>query len=373
MTLRSLLDSSATLSRDANGTGDRTRALINDSRTAAGFPSQTTDSIRTWARSLAGVTDQLVNNDPQLRTLLHDGPGFDQGSLAAARPTQTHPAGPAGQPHHHRPDRRDLSSLAGTTARTAPAVRRRDQFLCAHQQPHRLGTGGFAYPIADPPVCTVGFLPPSQWRSPADTTVIDTPDDLYCKLPQDSPIGVRGARNYPCMGHPGKRAPTVEICNSDKPFVPLADAPACARPLPPGPQPALPRRPTRRPDHIQQPESSAPLMEHRCHPDRPGPEERLLDRPDAGRGESAAVGTDALPPYCRTCPRVADGRAQCFRQPTTLRPGRRSRSCTTTRAPVGTSLPMARCSASPTSRERPRPRPGRTCSHRRLICPAPSG
>ncbi len=35
-------------------------------------------------------------------------------------------------------------------------------------------------------------------------------------------MAVRGARNYPCMGHPGKRAPTVEICNSDKPFMPLA-------------------------------------------------------------------------------------------------------------------------------------------------------
>ena len=33
---------------------------------------------------------------------------------------------------------------------------------------------------------------------------------------------VRGARNYPCMGHPGKRAPTVEICDSDKPYEPLA-------------------------------------------------------------------------------------------------------------------------------------------------------
>ena len=38
----------------------------------------------------------------------------------------------------------------------------------------------------------------------------------------NQPIAVRGARNYPCMGHPGKRAPTVEICNSDKPFEPLA-------------------------------------------------------------------------------------------------------------------------------------------------------
>jgi phospholipid/cholesterol/gamma-HCH transport system substrate-binding protein len=68
----------------------------------------------------------------------------------------------------------------------------------------------------------VGFLPPSAWRSPEDTTTIDTPDGLYCKLPQDAPISVRGARNYPCMGHPGKRAPTVEMCDSDREFEPLA-------------------------------------------------------------------------------------------------------------------------------------------------------
>ena len=51
---------------------------------------------------------------------------------------------------------------------------------------------------------------------------MDTPDGLYCKLPQDWPLTVRGARNYPCMGHPGKRAPTVQICDSDKPYEPLA-------------------------------------------------------------------------------------------------------------------------------------------------------
>jgi len=82
--------------------------------------------------------------------------------------------------------------------------------------------GDFRISISDPPACTVGFLPPSQWRSPADTTTIDTPDGLYCKLPQDSPIVVRGARNYPCMGVPGKRAPTVQECYSDKPYEPLA-------------------------------------------------------------------------------------------------------------------------------------------------------
>ncbi len=87
-----------------------------------------------------------------------------------------------------------------------------------------MSLGDFTLNIGDPPACTVGgFLPPNMWRSPEDTTEIDTPDGLYCKLPQDSPIGgVRGARNYPCMGKPGKRAPTVEICDSDKPYEPLA-------------------------------------------------------------------------------------------------------------------------------------------------------
>jgi hypothetical protein len=92
--------------------------------------------------------------------------------------------------------------------------------------------GDFALTISDPPACTVGFLPPSQWRSPADTTTIDTPDGLYCKLPQDSPLSVRGARNIPCMGHPGKRAPTVEICDSDKPYEPLAMRPHALGPAP---------------------------------------------------------------------------------------------------------------------------------------------
>ena len=51
---------------------------------------------------------------------------------------------------------------------------------------------------------------------------MDTPDGVYCKLPQDAPIDVRGARNYPCVEHPGKRAATVQDCNSPQGFQPLA-------------------------------------------------------------------------------------------------------------------------------------------------------
>ena len=83
-------------------------------------------------------------------------------------------------------------------------------------------SGDFSLGLGDPQPCTVGFLPPSAWRNPSDTTTIDTPDNLYCKLPQDSPIAVRGARNYPCMEHPGKRAPTVELCDDPQGFQPLA-------------------------------------------------------------------------------------------------------------------------------------------------------
>jgi hypothetical protein len=97
-----------------------------------------------------------------------------------------------------------------------------EQAASPRNDPDGMAKGDFALTIDDPPICTVGFLPQSQWRSPDDTSDIDTPDGLYCKLPQDSPLAVRGARNYPCMGHPGKRAPTVEICDSDQPYMPLA-------------------------------------------------------------------------------------------------------------------------------------------------------
>jgi hypothetical protein len=99
--------------------------------------------------------------------------------------------------------------------------------------PSGLPTGGeFALTAGDPNPCTVGFLPPSSWRSPADTSDIDTPDGLYCKLPQDSPSTVRGARNYPCMGHPGKRAPTVQLCDDPRGFEPMAVRPHVLGPYP---------------------------------------------------------------------------------------------------------------------------------------------
>ena len=84
----------------------------------------------------------------------------------------------------------------------------------------------FALSINQPPPCFTGFLPASQWRSPADTSMAPLPAGTYCKIPKDYQHNVvRGARNYPCMDVPGKRAATPKECRSNEPYVPLGTNP----------------------------------------------------------------------------------------------------------------------------------------------------
>ncbi|MGB8387441.1 MCE family protein [Mycobacterium sp.] len=220
--LGSLVDSAATISGDLKPVADRTRTLVEDTGPLLDSQAETTDAIRTWARSLAGVTVQQVTDDTQVRALLEKGPGaLDEASRLLNQVKLTLPVllanlttiGQVAVVYH--------ASLEQLLMLLPPSVSS-TQSYSSTSNATGLPLGEFAITLADPPACTVGFLPPSSWRSPADTTTIDTPDGLYCKLPQDSPLVVRGARNYPCMGHPGKRAPTVEICNSDKPYEPLA-------------------------------------------------------------------------------------------------------------------------------------------------------
>ncbi len=220
--LGSLSDSASRISADSNDVADRTRTLTEDVGPLLNSQAQTADSVRTWAHSLAGISDVLVTDDSRFRTLLQDGPeAANETSRLLEQVKPTLPVllanlttiGQIGVTYH--------PSLEQLLVLLPPIV---GAFLTSsgNNHPNGLPVGDFALTVEDPPICTVGFIPQSQWRSPADTTVVDTPDGLYCKLPQDSPIAVRGARNYPCMGHPGKRAPTVEICNSDKPYMPLA-------------------------------------------------------------------------------------------------------------------------------------------------------
>jgi hypothetical protein len=220
--LRSLVESSARIARDLNSVSDQTARLIDDATPLLDAQQRSADALRSWSTDLRGVTNQLVANDPQVRAVLRDTP-----TVAATvtdvleRLKPTVPVLLA-----------NLTTLGQVGVTYNPALRQvlvllpplvsYYQSSAGGQNSTGLPIGDFRISVGDPPGCTVGFLPPSSWRNPAETDTVDTPDGLYCKLPQDSPIAVRGARNYPCMGVPGKRAPTVQECNGDQPFNPLA-------------------------------------------------------------------------------------------------------------------------------------------------------
>lgn len=221
--LATLLDSSSKLVGDFNGVAEQSRTLIEDSRPLLDGQAASTDAVRSLARSLAGVTEQFATNDPQVRGILQNGPGAaDEASALLNQVKPTLPVllaslttiGQVAVTYH--------ASLEQLLVLLPPYMGATQSMGGGPRNPTGMSLGDFTVVMNDPPACTVGFLPPSSWPSPADLSDVDTPDGLYCKLPQDSPIGVRGARNYPCMGQPGKRAPTVEICESDKPYEPLA-------------------------------------------------------------------------------------------------------------------------------------------------------
>jgi ABC-type transport system involved in resistance to organic solvents, periplasmic component len=167
------------------------------------------------------VTQQVAQNDPQVRAILQQGPGFAQevsGLLTQVKPTL--PVLLA-----------NLTTLGQILVTYNPSL---EQLLVmlpavvAAQQsfgnPKNNSTGlpqagDFAFTISDPPSCTVGFLPPSQWRNPADTpaSIHRTICTANCRR---TPHSRCAARNYPCMGHPGKRAPTVDSATIPRGFSP---------------------------------------------------------------------------------------------------------------------------------------------------------
>ncbi len=218
----SLLDSSATIGKDARAVADQARTLTDDAVPFLEAQAQTTDSIRTWATSLAGITEQIANNDPEVRTLLQKGPGFaNETSRLLEELKPTLPLLLANMTTFGQIGLTYNSSIEQLLVLVPPFVAQIQTYVHTNN-PTGLPNGEFALGLGDPAACTVGFLPPSSWRAPSDESVIDTPDGLYCKLPQDSPVAVRGARNYPCMEHPGKRAPTVELCNDPNGYQPIA-------------------------------------------------------------------------------------------------------------------------------------------------------
>ncbi|MET0701415.1 MAG: MCE family protein [Mycobacterium sp.] len=289
-----LLDASSTVVDSVNGVSDPMRTLIDQSGPLLDTQTTSGADIRQWAQSLAGFSKQVVTDDPQLRTVLKETPGFANQTTALLddlRPTlpvllaNLTTLGQVGVTYN--------ASLEQVLLLLPPMIAV-TQAAGGNNNP-KLGNmtpSDFRLLVADGPPCTVGFLPFSQWRPPGETSSVDSPDGLYCKLPQDSPIAVRGARNLPCMGVPGKRAPTVEICYSDKPYEPLAQRQPVFGPNPRDPgleeQGVPPQEPDVRTNLVPVPDG-APMPESGAGADLP-----------------PAAGETPLPPPAEIAPSPSD-------------------------------------------------------------------
>lgn len=203
-------------------------ALIDKSQPVLDSQTNSSDAIAGWAKNLSAVTDELKTHDRAVAGVIDNtGATADQARQLVDRIRPTLPV-----------------LLANLTSVGSVAVSYRanlEQMLVLLPQLVSINQAGvvtsfdtkedykgqrfgFNLNLNLPPACPTGFLPPQQRRS---ASAVDAPPrppgDLYCRVPQDSPFSVRGARNIPCATVPGKRAPTAAMCESDEQYVPLND------------------------------------------------------------------------------------------------------------------------------------------------------
>jgi phospholipid/cholesterol/gamma-HCH transport system substrate-binding protein len=223
-----LVRGSTTLAIDARKNLDPFLALIDGSKSVLNSQTDTADSVSAWASHLAAVTTSLQRNDPALRGVIQNaGPAAEEvrGLFERVKPTLPILLGNLVSLNQvaitYQPDIEQLLVLLpqGTAAAQAVGLANRNT-----KQAYKGIYLSFNLNFNLPSSCTTGFLPANQQRVPADTDYPERPaGDLYCRVPQDSPLNVRGARNTPCETVPGKRAPTVKMCESNENYKPLND------------------------------------------------------------------------------------------------------------------------------------------------------
>jgi phospholipid/cholesterol/gamma-HCH transport system substrate-binding protein len=226
--LSRIVQGSTQLALDARKNLDPLIALIDNSEPVLDSQADTAGAIDSWAANLANVTNQLRQHDQSLAGLLKNGQqAADEGQKLVERLKPTLPVLLANLVSinqvaiTYQPALEQLLVLLpqGVAAVQAMVISNADTM-----QPYRGAYLDFNLNVNVPPPCATGFLPVQQMRPPS---LVDAPDrpagDLYCRVPQDSPLNVRGARNYPCLTRPGKYAPTVKMCESDENYVPLND------------------------------------------------------------------------------------------------------------------------------------------------------
>src|ERR1700761_1078625 len=226
--LSRLVDGGTALAIDAGKTSDTFSKLIDEFPPVASSQVRTSDSIATWARRVNAITSQLKAQDSSFADLLNvGGPALSEGSALFDRLAPTLPVllanlvslGNIAVAYHNDLEQLLVLYPQGTAVMSAIAEPDSDA-----KQDYRGVYLDFNLNLNLPPPCNTGFLPVQEQRIPVRQDYPDRPaGELYCRVPQDSALNVRGVRNTPCETKPGKRAPTVEMCESNEQYVPLND------------------------------------------------------------------------------------------------------------------------------------------------------
>ena len=224
--LSRLVKGSSNLAIEARENLDPLTALIDQWQPVADSQTRTSEAIQTWAAHVATVTGQLQTHDRAVAELVDNGgPAFGEFRQLVERVAPTLPILMANMVSlgqvalDYRNDIEQLLVIVpeGISVMSGSLVANHNT-----KQAYRGAFLSFNLNINLPPPCTTGFLPAQQRRVPSFVDYPDrTPDNLYCRVPQDSPFHVRGVRNTRCETVPGKLAPTVQMCESDERYVPL--------------------------------------------------------------------------------------------------------------------------------------------------------
>jgi len=224
--LSRIVDGSTALAISGGHTVDPLATLIDQSPAVLNSQVQTSDSIARWADRTAAIMAQFKAQDAALRDLLTQGTsGVEEARALLDRVSPALPVlfanlvslGDIAVVYRHDIEQLLVllpQGIAAMAAIVVPSSNTKQEYKGAQLD--------FNLNINLPPPCTTGYLPPTQRRSPASVDAPDRPAaELYCRVPQDSEFNVRGVRNIPCEAKPWKRAPTIELCESDDEYVPL--------------------------------------------------------------------------------------------------------------------------------------------------------
>jgi phospholipid/cholesterol/gamma-HCH transport system substrate-binding protein len=226
--LSRIVKGSTTLAVDAGADLDSITTLIDQSKPLLDAQIDTSDSIHAWAAHMAAITGQLRDADPSVAGVIeHAGTAAEESRQLIERLQPTVPVLLANLASlskvavtYHNGIEQLLVLIPQGVAMVQGAIVANHNTI----QDYKGGYLDFNLNVNLPPPCATGFLPAQQRRPAVLTDAPDRPEgDLYCRIPQDAPQNVRGARNIPCETRPGKRAPTVKMCESDENYVPLND------------------------------------------------------------------------------------------------------------------------------------------------------